>query len=224
MSAVLPTLITPPHLPTPNSDLVDSLASLALNVGDCAADDPAAADTIDSWCEQYGARFERLLETALLTSSNQGQFSADRIRASAQNELDAALHAAAEGPGGNPTPNRVSTALCCHALNKIAKHRQLRHFHHISALRKELFRSIYRSTQGTGTSSPTSSPISSPLTSPVSSPKNSRGQQEERDQATLNSLSDLLHATPYFEVVRKLKRRVDALIHERNLFERARSQ
>ena len=143
-----------------------------------------------------------------------------------------ALHAAAEGPGGNPTPNRVSTALCCHALNKIAKHRQLRHFHHISALRKELFRSIYRSTKGTGTSSPTSSPenspgnspLSSPLTSPVSSLKHDSGQQEERDQATLVTLGDLLHATPYFEVVRKLKRRVDGLIHERNLFERARSQ
>ena len=40
----------------------------------------------------------------------------------------------------------------------------------------------------------------------------------------MNSLPDLLHATPYFEVVRKLKKRVDDLIDERNQFERAQAQ
>ena len=189
----------------PGSELVHSLANLAIAVGDSNADDASSSILIDEWCTKYGSRFDRLLETALLTSSaNQGKPSADRIRAGAQAELDAALHAASEGPGGVPTPNRISTALCCHALNKISTHRNLSHFHHISSLRKELFKSIYRATRGTG--SPT-------------------GQKEDViDQAHLNTLNELLHATPYFEVVRKLKRRVDMLIHERNQFERARSQ
>jgi hypothetical protein len=229
--------ILPPRQQHFASELVDSLANLTVTIANISPDDPSSAIVINDWCDKYGSRFERLLQTALLTSSaNQGSPSAKRIRTKAQNELDAAFHAASMAAGGPPAPNRISTALCCHALNKISEHRNLKHFKHINELKIELFRSIYRSSRGTGTNSPPASPTSTSSSSRPTSPSSmdnggcNDGSSShmnstiERDQATLQTLPDLLHATPYFEVVRSIKKRVDDLIEERNQFERAQSQ
>ena len=185
------------------TDLVASLAELAVTVGESIGNDPAHITTveaaIESWCEKYVDRFERLLQVALVPDGHNDPRHM-RAKANARGELEAALQAASKGKTTHLSsgPNRVSTALCCHALNLIAKHRNLRHFHHIDSLRRELFCSIYRPD------------------ATASSDKVDGG--EDSKVPNLSDLTSLMKATPYFEIVRKLKRQVDKLLNERHQY------
>ena len=226
------------------SDVVEAVSTLALRIGDApnCDEDPSIDADIDNFCATYGERLEAICTEALLSSDGgaaavHGRRSVDiseMMRRESSEELISIFVAAAEGTPGSlqaaallprraesppslpgsaksyrkakksnglaqsptmPMPNRVSTALCCHVLGRVA--RKMRHFVHIRDVRRELIRSIYKEAA------------------------NVRSVEEIDEK--FGSLQSLLHATPYFEVVRSLKRRVDKLLSERQHFDRARS-
>ena len=224
-------IVSPDRQISSESELVTSLAELAIAVGRDTGNDPVSAADVESaierWCDTYVDQFERLLEVALVPSRASTTQSHARARTLAQHELEAALQAASEGDGARASsgPNRVSTALCCHALNRIARHRNLKHFHHLDSLRRELFHSIYRPSSSSSSSSfSSSSPPSSSSSSPQLSSPSLLAPHPSSSTPDLADLPALLRATPYFEVVRKLKRQVDKLLNERHQYTQMQSR